>query len=111
MRGADDRSLLDDVRVTYFEIGSGRWRTASRWMPLGARRDLPPRRPGGSGRSRLLRAGEVRASGNAAVYPVPVAGLCTRSASQWTAGLAAVPGCETDNQLNDQLGTAWETSR
>ena len=34
VRGADDRSLLDDVRpVTYFEIGSGRWRTASRWMP------------------------------------------------------------------------------
>ena len=41
--------------------------------------------------------------------PGPCRGLCTRSASQWTAGLAAVPGCETDNQLNDQPGTAWET--
>ncbi len=41
---------------------------------------------------------------------MPVEGLCTRSASQWTAGLAAIPGCETDNRLNDQLGTSYETA-
>jgi uncharacterized protein len=40
---------------------------------------------------------------------VPVAGLCTRSASQWTAGLLAVPGCETDNRVNDLSGTSYQT--
>jgi predicted acyl esterase len=40
---------------------------------------------------------------------VPVAGLCTRSASQWTAGALAVPPCE-DSALNDSVGTSWQTA-
>jgi putative CocE/NonD family hydrolase len=52
----------------------------------------------------------VTGSGADDVYPVPVTGLCTRSASQWTAGLAAIPGCETDNQVNDQAGTSYQTA-
>ncbi len=112
VRGEQDPSLSEDVRpVTYHEIGSGRWRTAPRWMPRSVRASTysldGTAAPGSPG---ALRAGEPRAEGGGDVYPVPVAGLCTRSASQWTAGLAAIPGCETDNRLNDQLGTAWETA-
>ena len=111
LRGDRDPALLDDVKpVTYFEIGSGRWRTANRWLPRSVRAEtyqLDGRAaPGAPG---LLRRGEVDSPGSGEVYPVPVAGLCTRSTSQWTAGLAAVPGCETDSRLNDQLGTVWQT--
>ena len=52
--------------------------------------------------------------GTADVYPVPVSGLCTRSASQWTAGvpnavLSDLP-CFSDNSLNDQSGVVFETA-
>ncbi|NUS51878.1 MAG: CocE/NonD family hydrolase [Nocardioidaceae bacterium] len=112
LRGSADPSLGDDVRpVTYYEIGSGRWRTADRWLPrtVHARAwrlsgSATPGTPGRLTRSTRTTAGADR------VYPVPVAGLCTRSASQWTAGLAAVPGCESDNRLNDLAGTSYETA-
>ena len=49
------------------------------------------------------------APGSSVVLPVPVSGLCTRSANQWTAGIMnqlPFPNpCLTDNRLNDQLGT------
>jgi hypothetical protein len=111
VRGVDDPALATDIKpVTYYEIGSGRWRTAKRWLP----RSVSARTfqldgaaaPGSPGR---LTRGPAETAGWGDVYPVPVAGLCTRSASQWTAGIAAVPWCETDNQLNDRLGTSWET--
>jgi len=112
LRGDADSSLDHDVKpVTYYEIGSGRWRTASRWMPDSVHAETfqldgtaTPGTPGS------LVPGDVTASGADAVYPVPVAGLCTRSASQWTAGVAAVPGCETDNRVNDSTATSYETN-
>jgi uncharacterized protein len=112
LRGSADPALDTDVKpVSYYEIGSGHWRTASRWLPdtvhAQAFRLDGTATPGTPGR---LTSGAVTASGSDDVYPVPVAGLCTRSASQWTAGLAAVPGCETDNRLNDQAGTSYETA-
>ncbi len=112
LRGSADPTLDTDVKpVSYYEIGSGHWRTASRWLPdtvhAQAFRLDGTATPGTPGR---LTSGAVTASGSDDVYPVPVAGLCTRSASQWTAGLAAVPGCETDNRLNDQAGTSYETA-
>ncbi len=34
VRGDEDPALASDVKpVTYYEIGSGKWRTASRWLP------------------------------------------------------------------------------
>jgi putative CocE/NonD family hydrolase len=112
LRGRPDAALGRDVKpVTYYEIGSGRWRTASRWLPrsVHARTWLldGAAAPGTPGR---LSRRPVSASGADAVYPVPVAGLCTRSASQWTAGLAAVPGCETDNRANDTSATSYQTA-
>jgi uncharacterized protein len=113
VRGDDDPALNTDVKpVTYYEIGSGRWRTARRWLPGSVSAETyqltgeaAPGRPG-----ELTASHQVAGGGTDDVYPVPVQGLCTRSASQWTAGLAAVPGCETDNRLNDQLGTSYETA-
>jgi putative CocE/NonD family hydrolase len=113
VRGDRDPALGSDVKpVTYYEIGSGRWRTARRWLPGSVSAETyqltgeaAPGRPG-----ELTASHQVAGGGADDVYPVPVQGLCTRSASQWTAGLAAIPGCETDNRLNDQLGTSYETA-
>ena len=59
-----------------------------------------------------LRRGEAR-RGTSDVPPIPVQGVCTRSASQWTAGIpnALYPQnpCLTDNSWNDRLGLVFET--
>ena len=111
LRGVQDPTLNHDVRpVTYYEIGSGKWRTAPRWMPGSVHAETfqldgtaTPGTPG------ALVPGAVTGSGQDDVYQVPVSGLCTRSASQWTAGIVAVPGCD-DDQVNDSTGTSYETA-
>jgi putative CocE/NonD family hydrolase len=110
LRGASDKALDTDVKpVNYYEIGSGQWRTAPGWLPS----DVHARAYRLSGTATPGTPGQLTTgtatTGADDVYPVPVAGLCTRSASQWTAGLAAIPGCETDNRVNDQTGTSYET--
>ena len=112
LRGVSDNALDTDVKpVNYYEIGSGSWRTASSWLPSDvhakAYRLTGTATPGTPGQ---LTTGTVTGSDADDVYPVPVTGLCTRSASQWTAGLAAIPGCETDNSVNDQAGTSYQTA-
>ncbi|MFZ5849228.1 MAG: CocE/NonD family hydrolase [Actinomycetota bacterium] len=112
LRGRADRTLDRDIKpVTYYEIGSGRWRTASRWIAPGTTARVlhldgtaTPGTPG-----RLVRR-TPRSAGGDPVLPVPVAGLCTRSASQWTAGIVSGTPCETDNRLNDTSGTSYETA-
>jgi putative CocE/NonD family hydrolase len=111
LRGHADPALATDVKpVTYYEIGSGRWRTADRWLPSTVH--ARAYHLGGTavaGSPGTLTRDPARSAGSDTVAPVPVSGLCTRSASQWTAGLAAVPGCETDNRVNDSTGTSYET--
>ena len=45
---------------------------------------------------------------------IPVTGLCTRSANQWTAGVVNViwpdNPCFTDNRLNDLAGVVFQTA-
>ncbi|MGZ4493213.1 MAG: CocE/NonD family hydrolase [Nocardioides sp.] len=112
LRGTADPSLGTDVKpVTYYEIGSGHWRTAPRWLSA----DVHARAwhldgtatPGTPG---TLTTASPTTDGADQVYPVPVAGLCTRSASQWTAGIVAVPGCETDDRVNDSTATSYQTA-
>ena len=47
------------------------------------------------------------------MLPIPVAGLCTRSMNQWTAGVVNAFGsanpCLKNNKLNDKLGVVFET--
>ncbi|HVU71584.1 MAG TPA: CocE/NonD family hydrolase [Mycobacteriales bacterium] len=48
--------------------------------------------------------------GTATVPAVPVAGVCSKSIDQWTAGLGAAVSnpCTTSNQLNDLLGATFD---
>jgi predicted acyl esterase len=116
VRGHADPRLDQDIApLTYYEQGSGRWRKSQQWM--GGRLEARSFRLSGSATTALVNGrltdGEPH-SGTAKVYPVPVSGLCTRSASQWTAGLPnAVLSdfpCLSDNALNDRTGVVFETS-
>lgn len=114
VRGLPDPTLDADIApVTSYEQGSGRWTRADSWMgdqhaetfALSGSASVG----GGAG---VLTQGRAD-DGRAVVPPVPVSGLCTRSASQWTAGvpqalLADLP-CWTDNGPNDQTGVVFET--
>jgi uncharacterized protein len=112
VRGSADPSLKTDVKpVSYFEIGSGKWRTANKWLPKSVHAKTfqldgvaTPGTPGS------LVPGAVTTDGTDAVYPVPVAGLCTRSSSQWTAGLLSGTPCDSDNRVNDATGTSYQTA-
>lgn len=111
----DPRLLRDIAPVSYYEQGSDRWVRTQRWID----RDLRPRTLRLSGgataglRMGVLATGPTAAAGQAVVPPVPVSGLCTRSASQWTAGLLrqAWPDnpCLRDNSLNDATGVVYQT--
>ncbi|GAA4669953.1 CocE/NonD family hydrolase [Nocardioides nanhaiensis] len=114
--GREDPRLLRDIApVSYYEQGSDRWVRTQRWID----RDLRPRTLRLSGgavaglRMGVLATGSTAAAGRAVVPPVPVSGLCTRSASQWTAGLLrqAWPSnpCLRDNRLNDATGVVYQT--
>lgn len=114
VRGVKDPALDKDIPpVTYYEQGSGTWTKAQHW--IGAQRAESFRLSGaataGGGHGALTKG--KAADGTAYVPPVPVSGLCTRSANQWTAGLpeaalADLP-CFQDNAANDQTGIVYET--
>lgn len=111
VRGARDTRLDSDIApVTYYELGSDRWRTASRWLGQDVRaRALQldgPAQPGSPGK---LTARAATTQGADQVLPIPVTGLCTRSASQWTAGNPAIDAtCGQDQRVDSALGTSYE---
>jgi len=116
VKGRPDPTLDADIPpLTYYEQGTDRWVTRGQWLA----RDLRPTTLALSGSAvpalapgRLVAAADVEA-GTSVVPPVPVSGLCTRSANQWTAGILqqAWPDspCLRDNRLNDLTGVVFET--
>lgn len=101
--------------VTTYEQGTGVWRETAAWLPGNVR--ARSYRLSGSAvaavRHGALTGAAAARKGRAVVPPVPVSGLCTRSANQWTAGLpraalADLP-CWQDNALNDRSGVVYET--
>lgn len=115
VKGLPDPGLNADIPpITYFEQGTGAWRTARSWM--GDRTARSYKLSGSSQtaqRDGVLTTGTAQ-PGTADVYPVPVSGLCTRSADQWTAGALGATGfpnpCNTDNALNDRSGVVFKTA-
>ncbi len=116
VKGLPDKTLDSDIPpVTFYEQGSGDWETTDEWV--GDDRSADEWKLSGSALT-ALRNGELTQgaakAGSAQILPLPVTGLCTRSASQWTAGILAllpVPNpCLTDNKLNDLLGVNFATT-
>ncbi|WP_436697745.1 CocE/NonD family hydrolase [Nocardioides sp. BYT-33-1] len=112
--GIDGR--LDQIApLTYYEQGSGAWVRTAKWIDddLSARSYRLSGSAAVGGRAGALTTGTPEA-GSAVVPPLPVTGLCTRSANQWTAGLpnALLPDlpCFRDNRLNDLGGVVFDTA-
>ncbi|MDQ1105749.1 CocE/NonD family hydrolase [Nocardioides zeae] len=116
VRGVPDPGLDTDIApMTYYEQNADTWRQANDWigdnLTATTFRLSGPATAGGV-RNGGLTTGAATA-GTATVPPVPVAGLCTRSTDQWTAGLptavlADLP-CWSDNRANDLAGVVYET--
>ncbi|MEV4999998.1 CocE/NonD family hydrolase [Nocardioides sp. LML1-1-1.1] len=114
IKGIDGK--LDQIApLTYYEQGSGTWVKKAKWIDtdLSAREYRLSGTSAVGGQSGGLVTG-TPAAGSSIVPPLPVTGLCTRSADQWTAGLpstllSGLP-CFTDNKLNDLGGLTFDTA-
>ena len=115
VKGVADPALDSDIApVTYYEQGTGAWQTTQHWV--GSDRRAQSYRLSGTattaGAPGALTTGTAQV-GTTDVHPVPVAGLCTRSASQWTAGIPDTiwpdNPCSTDNAPNDTTGVVFRT--
>ncbi|MDT0203483.1 CocE/NonD family hydrolase [Nocardioides sp. AE5] len=116
VKGMPDPALDTDIApLTYYEQGSGAWRTSDQW--IGDHLSATSYRLAGTssmgGKAGGLTTGAVQA-GTSSLLPLPVSGLCTRSMNQWTAGLPQQTGlltaCLENNALNDLSGLAFETA-
>ncbi len=114
VKGMADPTLDGDISpLTYYEQGSGDWTASERWIDT----DLRATNFRLSGSAANLRPADLTTGavtdGTSDVLPIPVAGLCTRSASQWTAGVMnQIPfsnPCLNDNAANDTAGVVFET--
>ncbi len=115
VRGVADPALDSDIPpVTYYEQGTGAWKSTSSWVgsDRAAASYLLSGTSSTGGANGALTLG-TPAAGSSTLLPIPVAGLCTRSANQWTAGMMnMIPienPCFTDNAFNDRLGLVFET--
>jgi putative CocE/NonD family hydrolase len=115
VKGLADPDLDTDIPpMTYFEQGTGAWKSGAGWMK---NRSAATYKLSGTsktaGASGALTTGAV-ATGISSVYPIPVSGLCTRSTDQWTAGLMSefpFPNpCNTNNAWNDKTGVVFRTA-
>lgn len=115
LKGVKDTTLNSDIaNLTYYEQGTDKWAKDSKW--IGSKLEGAELKVSGSSATGGTPGGitsGARVDGTSDIYPIPVQGLCTRSANQWTAGvpyllLAELP-CFKDNQYNDKLGAVFST--
>ena len=115
VKGKADPTLDSDIApLTWYEQGTGAWRKTTNWV--GSDRVASSWRLSGSatnGSAGALTTGTAQ-DGTAQVLPIPVAGLCTRSTNQWTAGIMGqnpLPNpCLEDNRLNDLAGVTFDSA-
>ena len=116
VKGMADPTLNSSIApVTYYEIGSGKWQHTPGWVGKD-HRAATYNLSGTSttaGVAATLTTGKAT-DGTSAVYPIALAGICTRSLDQWTAGLTTmvpIPNpCLTNNSLNDKTGVVFRTA-
>ena len=115
VKGMADKTLDSDIApMTYYEQGTGAWRKSNNWV--GSDRVASTWKLSGSatnGSAGGLTTGTSQ-DGTATVLPIPVAGLCTRSTNQWTAGIMGqnpLPNpCLDDNRVNDLAGVTFDSA-
>ena len=115
VKGKADPTLDTDIApMTWYEQGTGAWRKGADWV--GSDRAASSWRLSGNasnGTPGALTTSTAK-DGTATVLPIPVAGLCTRSTNQWTAGIlgsSPLPNpCLEDNRVNDLAGVAFDSA-
>ena len=115
VKGIADPTLDKDIApMTYYEQGTGAWRKGADWV--GSDRVAQTWKLSGNaqnGTAGALTTGTAK-DGTATVLPIPVAGLCTRSTNQWTAGIinqSPLPNpCLTNNAPNDLAGVTFDSA-
>lgn len=117
-RGLPDSALDSDIPdFTYYEIGSGDWVGRDSYVDVQqpAVFYLSGSSTIGGNAAELTRLPGAVEDGSSLMPPLPVAGLCSRSASQWTIGilggspLGLESPCVSDNTLNDLTGIVFES--
>jgi uncharacterized protein len=113
LKGVDDPALDSDIpSLTYFDQGPDTWRTSSDWITDQQATSLRLSGSATNAKPASLTTGTAQ-DGVSSVLPIPVQGLCTRSANQWTAGViqqfAPANPCLKNNAINDKLGVVFET--
>jgi putative CocE/NonD family hydrolase len=94
VRGVKDPTLDRDVPpVTVYRLGQERFVTSTSY-PLAGTRYTSRRLP----------------SGSQTIPYLPIAGVCSSSTSQWTAGGVpmGLPACTGDHSINDRLGATYD---
>jgi putative CocE/NonD family hydrolase len=115
VKGIADPTLDKDISpMTWYEQGTGAWRKGADWV--GKDRTAQTWKLSGNaqnGTAGALTTGTAK-DGTATVLPIPVAGLCTRSTNQWTAGVinsSPLPNpCLTNNAPNDLAGVTFDSA-
>ena len=112
---ADPALDTDIAPMTYYEQGTGAWRTTQHWVGSDrvARAYRLSGNAGNGGTPARLTTGTARTAPPTSC-PVPVAGLCTRSANQWTAGIIdADPAGQPvlHRQPRQRHSPAWSSDR
>ena len=113
VRGVPDPWLDGDIApVTYWKLGTGGWATAPSWMPSSVHArtlQLAGAVTGPATGTNPGRLTSATASGAAdPIAPVAISGLCSRSSSQWTAGIVPQTPCATDDRVDDATGPAYD---
>lgn len=118
VKGMADPGLDTSIPpITYYEQGTGAWSKAMSWVPptLKAQSWKLSGSSTIGGADGTLTTGAAGA-GTSMVLPLPISGLCTRSANQWTAGvinMAPFTGmnpCLNNNVLNDKSGLVFDSA-
>ncbi|HEX6548409.1 MAG TPA: CocE/NonD family hydrolase [Candidatus Dormibacteraeota bacterium] len=90
-------------QVEAYQLGAGTWVPSSIW-PLAGTYGAWYMGSGGS-------LSQTAAGAASRVLPYnPANGTCSRSTTQWTAGIAAGTPCENDNRLTDAQGLSFTTA-
>jgi uncharacterized protein len=114
VRGVPDPGLDRDIApVTYQELGTNQWRTAQHWLDTDVHaRTLQLDGPAATAAPGAMTTGTASHPSPDRVLPLPVSGLCTRSASQWTGGVTGLAlgdtPCDQNQAPDDATGTSYD---
>jgi len=110
LRGVPDPTLDKDVpQVEAYRIGAGHFEGSTAYPPSDTRyQTLSLSGSASPGTPGELVAGTPK-SGTGTVPYMPVAGICSESSEQWTAGgVPQSPACTGDHRANDDTGVVYD---